>query len=47
MRKKNNEHENLKKFLSLDSKYPDLLMFKKIIKALDEMVKNDDLMAEI
>jgi len=47
VRKKDNEHDNLKKFLQLDPNYPSLLMFKKIIKALDEMAKNEDLMAEI
>ena len=47
VRKRADEHENLKKFLQLDNNYPHLLMFKKIIKALDEMAKNDDLMAQI
>lgn len=47
VRKHNNEHENLKKFLQLDNNYPHLLMFKRIIKVLDEMSKNDELMAEI
>ncbi len=47
VRKKSNEHENLKKFLSLDPNYPQLLMFKKISKALEELAKNEELMAEI
>jgi hypothetical protein len=47
VRKKNNIHLNLKNFLQLDPNYPDLLMLKKIAKALDEMAKNEDLMAEI
>ena len=47
VRKKANEHLNLKKFLALDNNYPNLLMFSKLVKALDEMAKNEDLMAEI
>jgi len=47
VRKKANEHENLKKFLQLDNNYPHLLQFKRLVKALDEMAKNEDLMAEI
>ena len=47
VRKKNNEHENLSKFLSLDPNYPSLLMLKKIAKALDEMAKNEELMQGI
>jgi hypothetical protein len=34
-------------FLCLDSNYPQLLMLKKIAKALDEMAKNEELMAGI
>ena len=44
IRKKNNEHDNLKKFLQLDPNYPNLLMLKKIAKSLDEMAKNEELM---
>lgn len=47
VRKKANEHENLKKFLQLDANYPHLLMLKKIAKALDEMAKNEELMSGI
>ena len=47
VRKRDTELENLKKFLALDANYPNLLMFKKVIKALDEMAKNEELMAEI
>jgi hypothetical protein len=47
VRKKNTPHENLQKFLSLDPNYTQLLMLKKIAKALDEMAKNEELMAGI
>ena len=47
VRKKSNEHENLKKCLQLDPNYPQLLMLKKIAKALDEMAKNEELMSGI
>lgn len=47
MRKKDNELEILKNFLQLDPNYPQLLMLKKIAKALDEMAKNEELMGEI
>lgn len=47
VRKKNNEHENLKKALQLDPNYSQLLMLKKIAKALDEMAKNEELMSGI
>jgi hypothetical protein len=33
--------------LQLDPNYPDLIMIKKIAKALDEMSKNEDLMSGI
>jgi hypothetical protein len=47
VRKKAAEHENLKKALQLDPNYPQLLMLKKIAKALDEMAKNEELMSGI
>jgi hypothetical protein len=37
----------LTKFLSLDPNYPELMMLKKIAKTLDEMGKNEELMAGI
>ena len=39
--------EALKGFLQLDPNYPQLLMLKKVAKALDEMAKNEELMGEI
>eukprot|EP00347_Sterkiella_histriomuscorum_P007882 403347201 len=47
VRKRQIQHENLQKFLSLDPNYPQLLMLKKIAKSLDEMAKNEELMAGI
>lgn len=47
VRKSNQEHENLSKFLQLDANYPNLLMIKKIAKTLDEMAKNEELMQGI
>lgn len=47
VRKSNKDHENLTKFLQLDPNYPNLLMLKKIAKTLDEMAKNEELMAGI
>ena len=45
VRKKNTDHENLSRFLQLDPNYPNLVMLKKVAKALDEMAKNEELMA--
>lgn len=47
MRKSDKEHENLQKFLQLDPNYPQLIMLKKVAKALDEMAKNEELMEGI
>lgn len=47
VRKKDTPHANLSHFLQLDQTYPDLLMLKRIAKTLDEMSKNDELMANI
>lgn len=47
VRKRDNELDNLKKFLQLDNNYPNLLMLKKVAKALDEMAKNEELMGGI
>ncbi len=47
VRKKDNVHDNLSKFLSLDPNYPNLLMVKKVAKTLDEMAKNEELMSGI
>jgi len=47
VRKSSKEHDNLTKFLQLDPNYPNLLMLKKIAKTLDEMAKNEELMAGI
>lgn len=44
IRKNKTEVESLKKFLSIDKTYPNLLMIKKLAKALDEMTKNEELM---
>ena len=45
MRKKATDHENLNRFLQLDPNYPNLIMLKKVAKTLDEMAKNEELMA--
>lgn len=45
VRKKSTDHENLSRFLQLDPNYPNLVMLKKVAKALDEMAKNEELMA--
>ena len=45
VRKSDKEHDNLSKFLQLDPNYPTLIMLKKVAKALDEMAKNEELMA--
>jgi len=47
VRKSDKEHSNLTKFLQLDPNYPNLIMLKKVAKALDEMSKNEELMAGI
>jgi len=47
VRKNNNEHANLKNFLALDPNYTSMLMLKKVANALDEMAKNEELMAGI
>ena len=47
VRKNETIHENLQKFLQLDPNYPNLIMLKKVAKALDEMAKNEELMAGI
>ena len=47
VRKSNKEHDNLTKFLQLDPNYPGLIMLKKVAKCLDEMAKNEELMAGI
>jgi hypothetical protein len=47
VRKSNNVHDNLNKFLQLDPNYPALMMLKKIAKTLDEMAKNEELMQGI
>lgn len=47
VRKSEKEHENLKVFLALDANYPHMVMLKKVAKALDEMAKNEELMAGI
>ena len=46
-RKKRNAHENLMTFLQLDPNDPNLIMLQKVAKALDEMAKNEELMAGI
>jgi hypothetical protein len=45
VRKNATDHENLSKFLQLDPNYPNLIMLKKVAKALDEMAKNEELMS--
>lgn len=47
VRKKNNEIDNLKTFLQIDPNYHNLLMVKKLTKALDEMTKNEELMNQL
>jgi hypothetical protein len=47
VRKKNTIHDNLMKFLQLDSSFPNLLTIRKIAKSLDEMAKNEELMEGI
>lgn len=47
VRKSAKPHETLQKFLQLDPNYPNLIMLKKLAKVLDEMAKNDELMAGI
>jgi site-specific recombinase XerD len=47
VRKSDKTHDNLSKFLQLDPNYPNLIMIKKIAKCLDEMSKNEELMAGI
>ena len=47
VRKSDKNHENLTKFLSLDPNYPQLLTMKKVARTLDEMAKNEELMAGI
>lgn len=47
VRKSDNSHDNLTKFLSLDPNYPQLLTMKKVARTLDEMAKNEELMAGI
>jgi len=37
------EHENLKKFLSLDASYPDKLLVKKLKKGIEEFAVNEEL----
>ena len=47
IRKKNNEHENLKVFLQLSASFPDLLVLKTIRKTLEQMAENEDFMEAI
>ena len=47
VRKSAQPYENLQKFLQLDPNYSSLIMIKKVAKTLDEMAKNDELMAGI
>jgi hypothetical protein len=47
VRKSDKIHEVLSKFLQLDPNYPNLIMLKKVAKTLDEMAKNEELMAGI
>ncbi len=47
VRKNNTPIENLQKFLQIDPSYSHLLMIKKLVKALDEMTKNEELMGQL
>ena len=47
VRKSDKVHESLAKFLQLDPNYPNLLLLKKLARTLDEMAKNEELMAGI
>ncbi|CDW75040.1 UNKNOWN [Stylonychia lemnae] len=47
VRKRDTPHQNLQLFLCLDPNYSHLLMLKKIARALDNMAKNEEIMANI
>ncbi len=47
IRKKNNEHANLKVFLQLSPSFPDLLVLKSIKKTLEQMAENEEFMDAI
>ena len=47
IKKKNNQHENLKEFLQLSAGHKDLLVVKSIEKTLNQMSENENFMAAI
>lgn len=47
MRKSSEPHVPLQKILQLDPNYPDLILVKRLSKALDEIAKNEELMEGI
>lgn len=47
IRKKNNEHTNLKNFLQLSPSFPELIVLKSIKKTLEQMAENEEFMDAI
>jgi hypothetical protein len=47
VRKSAQPHQPLQKLLQLDPNYPDLILVKRLSKALDEISKNEELMEGI
>jgi threonine synthase len=47
IRKKNNEHTNLKNFLQLSPSFPELMVLKSIKKTLEQMAENEEFMDAI
>lgn len=47
IRKKATEHDNLKEFLHLSDKHPDLIVLKSVRKTLEQMAENEDFMEAI
>jgi hypothetical protein len=47
IRKKDNEHLNLKQFLQLSPSFPDLMVLKSIKKTLEQMAENEEFMDAI
>ncbi len=47
VRKSANAHPDLQRVLQLDPNYPDLILVKRLSKAIDEISKNEDIMQGI
>ena len=47
MRKSSLPHVELQKLLQLDPNYPELILVKRLAKAIDEIAKNEELMEGI